>query len=69
MLPPDLLHVNILGPPNDVLELLEEMYPVEMKEEFYVRHNLKKFGEAQGGKFNGPSIKYILREKVQRIKI
>ena len=40
MLPPDPLHVNILGPPNDVLELLEENYPVEMTEEFYMRHNL-----------------------------
>ena len=27
---PDPLHINILGPPNDVLELLEELYPVEM---------------------------------------
>ena len=61
---PDPLHINILGPPNDVLELLEELYPVEMKEEFYLRHNLKKSGEGPGGKFNGPSIKYVLREEV-----
>ena len=64
LLKPDPLHINILGPPNDVLELLEELYPVEMKDEFYVRHNLRKSGEGPGGKFNGPSIKYILREEV-----
>ena len=47
-----------------MLELLEELYPVEMKEEFYLRHNLKKSGEGPGGKFNEPSIKYVLREEV-----
>ena len=45
-------------------DLLEELYPVEMKDEFYVRHNLRKSGEGPGGKFNGPSIKYVLREEV-----
>ena len=30
---------------------------------FYSIHNLKKSGEGPGGKFNGPSIKYILREE------
>ena len=40
------------------------MYPVEMKEEFYLRHNFKKSEEGPGGKFNGPSIKYILKETV-----
>ena len=64
MLKPDPLHINILGPPNDVIDLLEDLYPVEMKEEFYMRHNLKKSGEGPGGKFAGPSIKYILREEV-----
>ena len=39
LLKPDPLHINILGPPNDVLELLKELYLVEMKDEFYVRHN------------------------------
>ena len=43
----DPLHINILGPPNDVLELLEELYPVEMKKEFYLRHNLKRVGKVQ----------------------
>ena len=30
--------------------------------EFYKKHCLNKSGEGPGGKFNGPSIKYILRE-------
>ena len=30
--------------------------------EFYKKHCLSKSGEGPGGKFNGPSIKYILRE-------
>ena len=35
-----------------------------MNDEFYRKHNLKKSGEGPGGKFNGPSIKYILKDKV-----
>ena len=64
MFPPDTLHINYLGPVNDALELLEKMYPIEMKEEFYIKHNMKKSGQGPGGKFNGPSIKYFLKEKV-----
>ena len=37
---------------------------VEMVDEFYKKHNLKKSGEGPGGKFNGPSIKYFLQERV-----
>ena len=55
--------VNLLGPCNDALELLEKMYPVEMKDEFYYEHNLKKCGEGPGGQFNGPSLKSILEDK------
>ena len=62
LFPPDPLHVNLLGPVNDVLDLLEEMYPCEMKEEYYLKHCLNKTGEMPGGKFNGPSIKHILLE-------
>ena len=62
MFPPDPLHINYLGPVNDALEMLEKMYPIEMKEEFYKRHNMKKSGQGAGGKFNGPSIKYVLKE-------
>ena len=40
LLKPDPLHIDILVPPNDVLDLLEDLYPVEMKEEFYMRHKL-----------------------------
>ena len=64
MFPPDPLHCNLLGPVMDALEILEKMYPVEMNEEFYMKHNLKKSGEGPGGKFNGPSIKYILQDRI-----
>ena len=34
-----------------------------MFSEFYGKHHLKKSGEGPGGKFNGPSVKYILKEE------
>lgn len=61
LLPPDPLHVNYLGPVNDVFDLLEENFPNELKT-FYEKYHLKKSGQGPGGKFHGPSIKQILRE-------
>ena len=61
-LPPDPLHVNYLGCVNDTLECMEKHYPNEMAA-FYKKHNLSKSGEGPGGKFNGPSIKFILRDE------
>ena len=63
VLPPDPLHVVLLGPINDVMDKLEQLYPLEIKEEFYPKHHLKKSGEGPGGKFNGPSVKHILKEE------
>ena len=37
---------------NLVVDKLEELYPCEMKDEFYPRHCLNKTGEMPGGKFN-----------------
>ena len=54
--------MNLLGCGNDALECLEKFFPSEMNK-FYKDHNLKKSGEGPGGKFNGPSIKFILREE------
>ena len=54
--------MNLLGCGKDVLECFEKFYPLEIKK-FYKEHNLKKSGEGPGGKFNGPSIKFILREE------
>ena len=62
-LPPDPLHVNLLGCGNDALECIEKFIPQEMSC-FYKQNNLKKSGEGPGGKFNGPSIKFILREEI-----
>ena len=39
---------------------MEKEFPVETKS-FFKRHCLSKTGEAAGGKFNGPSIKKILK--------
>ena len=46
-LPPDPLHVNLLGCGNDVLECLEKFYPLEIKK-FYKEHNLKNLESDQG---------------------
>ena len=62
-MPPDPLHVVLLGPVNDVMDKLETLYPCEMVEEFYKVNHLKKSGEGPGGKFNGPSIKHVLKEE------
>ena len=63
LLPPDPLHINLLGPCNDILEKMENLWPVEMKEEFYAKHHLSKSGGGPGGQFDGPSIKHILKEE------
>ena len=60
-LPPDPLHTNLLGPCNDALDKLEEEFGLEMKF-FYLRHFLNKTGQGAGGKFNGPSIKTVLKK-------
>ena len=31
---------------------------------FYFKHGLKKSGDGPGGKFNGPKIRYLIREEV-----
>ena len=59
-LPPDPLHVNLLGCGNDSIEGLENLFP-DVMTNFYRAHNMNKSGQMPGGKFNGPSIKYILR--------
>ena len=49
VLPPDPLHVILLGPVNDVMDKLEQLYPVELREEFYPKNHFKKSGEGPGG--------------------
>ena len=58
---PDPLHINLLGAGNDACDCLEKHFPVEMSE-FYEKNHLKKSGQGPGGKFNGPSIKFIIQE-------
>ena len=62
-LPPDPLHCNVLGPPNDLFDLMEKVFSEEKMTEFYTRNNEKRSGEAAGGKFEGNSIKNLWSEK------
>ena len=62
-LPPDPIHTNLLGAGNDACECLEKHFPAEMFN-FYAYNPLKKNGQGPGGKFDGPSIKFILREEI-----
>ena len=55
---PDPLHTNYLGPVNDLMDKVEELWQIEVKS-FYKTNHLNKNGEGAGGKFNGPSIKTI----------
>ena len=67
ILPPDPFHVNLLGFGNYAVEGLEKCFP-DVMTNFYRAHNMNKSGQITGGKFNGPSIKYILGEEIS-IKI
>ena len=60
-LPPDPLHTNLLGPVNDLMDKLEELWPIEVKDIFYKAHYLNKNGEGAGGKFNWLLIKTIIK--------
>ena len=61
-LPPDPLHVNLLGPAVDALNKMKEFYPAEM--EFWFRkHNVHKSKKGSGGKLQGPDIKLLLKEE------
>ena len=62
-LPPDPLHCNVLGPPNDLFDLMEKVFTKEKVTDFYKRNNEKRSGEAAGGKFEGNSIKNLWSEK------
>ena len=48
-LPPDPLHVNLLGPAVDALNKMKAFYPAEM-EFWYRKHNVHKSKKCSGGK-------------------
>ena len=48
---------------NDACDCLERNFGSEMMK-YYSENPLKKSGQGPGGKYNGPSIKYILQEEV-----
>ena len=52
-LPPDPLHVNVLGPPKNLFDLMEKVFSKEKVTDFYRRNNEKSSGDAAGGKFDG----------------
>ena len=53
----------LLGVSNGACDCHEKHFGSEMIQ-FYSENHLKKSGQGPGGKFNGPSIKYILQEEV-----
>ena len=58
--PPPQLHTGILGPVNDCLKKLQEIFPSEM-EKFRKDHHIK--GSGPGGDYNGPTLKSIIANK------
>ena len=52
---------------NDVFEKLEKFYEGEMKI-LYKKHGLKKSGDGPGGKFNGPKIKFLIKENLLELE-
>ena len=58
--PPPQLHTGILGPANDCLKKLQEIFPAEM-EKFKKDRHIK--GSGPGGDFNGPTLKSIMGNK------
>ena len=55
--PPPQLHCGILGPVNDTMKKLEQLFPVEMEQYKKSRH-IK--GSGPGGDYNGPTLKSIM---------
>ena len=60
--PPDPLHINLLGAGNDCIDLLEKVFPEEVNL-FFKKYHLTRSGKGVGGKFDGPSVKLILKEE------
>ena len=52
--PPPQLHCGILGPLNDTMKKLEQLFPVEM-DQFKKNRHIK--GSGPGGDYNGPTLK------------
>ena len=55
--PPPQLHTGILGPANDCLKKLQQIFPAEM-EKFKKDRHIK--GSGPGGDYNGPTLKSIM---------
>ena len=64
MLPPDPLHINLLGCAYYTLDCLEKHHCEQMKCFFLKKHDLSKTGEGPGDKINGPYIKFILKDEI-----
>jgi hypothetical protein len=53
--------VNLLGPVNELIKKIEDLFPIET-ETFYRKLKISKSGNGIGGTLNGPFIKDILKE-------
>ena len=68
-LPPDPLHVNVLGPLNNVFDLMEKDFSQEKVTDFCRQHNEKRSGDAAGGKFDEKAIETSGQRKHWKIYI
>ena len=62
-LPPDPLHICLLGPVNDVVDFLLGKHEWEMKNHMIATNLFKSRGGQPGGQLNGPQLKRLLQDK------
>ena len=62
LIPPDPLHVILIGPVQDVFTALKKMYP-DLMTAFYRRHGIGRRRSQVAGNFTGPELKLLLREE------
>ena len=61
LLPPDPLHVILLGPVQDIINTLKKLYP-DLMPTFFLRCGIGKRRTQIGGNFTGGELKMILKE-------
>ena len=62
LLPPDALHVILLGPVQDIITTLKKLYP-DLMTAFFLRCGIGKRRSQIAGNFTGGELKMILRER------
>ena len=62
LLPPDPLHIILLGPVQDMFTALKSLYP-DVMTQFYLRAKIGRRRTQIGGNFTGVELKMLLKEK------